>query len=90
MSRGLGRIQKQLLSILRVHAAASPRSRAPGFDTIELTRRVYYGFPVPKTYKLAEPKHEVAVRRALASLARKRLVKRLGMRASGPYHVRRR
>jgi hypothetical protein len=89
VSRGLGRIQKQLLTVLRVHAATSPRSRARGLDTIELAQRVYHHFPAPKFHKLTKPRQEVAVRRALASLARKRLVRRLGMRASGPYRIRR-
>jgi hypothetical protein len=89
VSRGLGRIQTKLLAILRAHAVTSPRSRALGLDTIELAQRVYHHFPVPKFHKLTEAKHEVAVRRALASLARKRLVRRLGMLASGPYRIRR-
>ena len=89
MSRGHGKIQARLLAILRAHAPTSPRVRARGLDTIELADRVYYGFPVPKFHKLAEPKHEVAVRRALASLAREGLVIRLGIRPGGPYDLRR-
>ena len=81
MSRGLGKIQTEVLDILRTH----PR----GMDTIELADRVYHGFRIPKNYKLAQPKHEVAVRRALAGLAKKGLVTRLGMRPSGPFRIHR-
>lgn len=82
MSRGLGKIQTEVLDILRTH----PR----GMDTIELADRVYHGFRrVSKYHKLAKPKHEVAVRRALAGLAKKGLVIRLGLRPSGRFHIRR-
>jgi hypothetical protein len=86
MSRGFGKIQTRLLSILRAHAATAPRG---GLDTIELADRIYYTGPPPKFHKRAKPKHEVAVRRALTGLAKKRLVSRLGMRPSEPYRIRR-
>jgi uncharacterized ferredoxin-like protein len=89
MSRGLGKIQARLLKILRAHATTSPRARVRGLDTIELADRVYHGFPAPRNQKLAEPKHEVAVRRALASLAKTGLVVRVGMRASRSHGIRR-
>ena len=79
MGRGLGRIQTKLLAILRAHATTSPRARTHGLDTVELAHRVYRGLPVPRFRKRVESKHEVAVRRALAGLARKGLVVRLGM-----------
>ncbi len=85
MSRGLGRIQARLLAILR----ASPHARRYGLDTIELAERAYYGLQVPKFHKRTEPKHEIAVRRALAGLAKKGLVVRLEMRPSGPFSIRR-
>ena len=43
--------------------------------TTELTARIYYGSP---GFRLIEPREQVAVRRALAGLARSELVIRLG------------
>jgi hypothetical protein len=77
MSRGLGKVQRELLVILRAHQhAASPHAAANGLDTIELTSRIYFGSP--RFGMLTAPKELVAVRRALASLARRELVIRLG------------
>lgn len=83
MSRGHGKIQARLLAILH---AQSPRARIRGLDTVELAKRVYHRFA--KFHEWPEPKHEVAVRRALASLAREGLVIRLGIRPSGRCHWR--
>jgi hypothetical protein len=77
MSRGLGKVQRQLLVILREHQQqADPHAAADGLDTIELTSRVYYGSP--NCGWLTGPTQQVAVRRALAGLARQGLVFRLG------------
>jgi len=89
MSRGHGEIQARLLKILHAHATTSPRARARGLDTIELACRVYYDYPGPKFRKLTEPKHEVAVRRALAGLVKKGLVVRVGIRPSRSHGIRR-
>lgn len=77
MSRGHGKIQRTLLAILREHKRSAPRrAAARGLDTIELASRVYYGSHY-RVLRSAKPKQQVAVRRALAALAREGLVIRL-------------
>jgi hypothetical protein len=77
MSRGLGKIQRELLAVLRKHQrTAEPQAAATGLSTRELASRVYYGFP--GWGGLTKPEQQVAVRRALAGLARSGLVLRMG------------
>jgi hypothetical protein len=78
VSRGYGIVQRKLLAILRKHGR-SALAVAAGLDTITLASLVYEG-PHYRALRLAEPKQQVAVRRALAALAREGLVVRLEMR----------
>jgi hypothetical protein len=74
MSRGLGKVQRDLLVILREHdETASPQQAAEGLDTIALAGRVHFG-----QASFGWMAEQTAVRRALAGLARRGLVFRLG------------
>jgi len=75
MSRGHGRTERAILAVLRRH-------RGDGLDTISIAARVY-GKPQSSAFKLTTPAHEVAVRRALATLVRERLVTDLGTGGDG-------
>lgn len=77
MSRGLGKVQRELLEALQHHAqsAGSAHEAAYGLSASELAGLVY--FRSPRTV-LTDEKHLVAVRRALAGLARRGLVVRVG------------
>jgi hypothetical protein len=80
MSRGHGKIQRKLLAILRKHKSSAPRREAAaGVDTIRLASLVYYGSHY-RRFRRAEPKQQVAVRRALTALEREGLVIRVGKR----------
>jgi len=79
MSRGDGRVQRVLLKVLRDHdREATPQDAACGLDTIELAARVYFGRGGAVYHDLLSPGYKVAVRRALAGLARSGHIIRLG------------
>jgi len=58
---------------------ASPQDAAEGLDTLELAADVYFGRGWRTFANMVAPKEQVAVRRALAGLAREVLVFRLGL-----------
>ena len=83
MSRGLGKLQRELLEMLRRHArggAATAHEAACGLDTVQLTAHVYYG---SLNWRWVDRAHLVAVRRALNSLHERELVVRLGTLGQG-------
>jgi hypothetical protein len=80
MSRGHGIIQREVLGVLRKQKRSAPPREATGLDTITLASLVYYGSHY-RVFRKAEPKQQVAVRRALAALEREGLVIRVGERA---------
>jgi hypothetical protein len=71
VSRGHGQIEREVMEVLR------RSSRVTGLDTMTLVGRVYRGITA-KQFKQTTGAQEVAVRRALASLARQGLVMSCG------------
>jgi hypothetical protein len=91
MSRGLGKLQQQLFAILHAHAhggAATAHEAACGLDTAELASAVRYSNR--RCTILLDRRDLVAVRRALRTLERRKLVVglgRLGRSRSHRWHV---
>jgi hypothetical protein len=79
MSRGYGQLQRTLLALLSAHeqTTVSAAHLADGLDTIELAH-LAYGKLQPEFFKFTTNSQEIAVRRALASLARDGVIVRLG------------
>ena len=83
MSRGLGKLQRELLEALREHAhggAATAHEAACGLDTVQLTARLYYG---SLNWRWVDRAQLVAVRRALATLQQRGHVVQLGTLGQG-------
>lgn len=78
MSRGPGKVQRELVAALQHHArnAASAHEAACGISTAELAAIAYFGDP--RCRSLVNEAQLVSVRRALAGLARHDLVVRIG------------
>ncbi len=78
MSRGLGKVQRELVAALRHHAqnAGSAHETACGLSTAELAGITYFGNP--RCRSLVDEAKLVATRRALAGLAQRGLVVRIG------------
>jgi hypothetical protein len=74
MSRGLGRIQREVLALI---AARRIRDRECDLDTYQLTRLVYDVKPDENDFHLLTDAQVVAVRRALRGLERAGKVARL-------------
>lgn len=79
MSRGLGRVQRALLAILRdeeedYQRAGNRDRRAPLLDTITLACDVYQVEPDEHNERLVSDAQVVAVQRALAGLVKKGLL----------------
>jgi hypothetical protein len=74
---GANLLSRHVAEVRWQHQRLAGRWRGVGFvghSAIELARRVY----CPSWWRWTQPEQEVAVRRALAGLARRRLVFRLG------------
>jgi hypothetical protein len=80
LSRGYGKLQWRLLTLLSAHERKALRSRRQGLDTLTLAQRIHGREPTRSEV--------VSIRRALTALMRDDAVSHLGLRYGHRHHWR--